>query len=572
MSEQPPSRLSKADPDFLRLSLCYLEGELSAAGVEKLQAQLRADPAKREAFVRLCLTGSALIEAMSEGAAGDMDPGADRTTLDDQRKWPQSNDLNESTVLPAITGEDESDEVVVVLPSPPVITRLEEPIGIFRRRWFWAASIVIPLLAGLVIYRLSVQSSSVATVAPEPNQHNVLEPVQVPTFSTVASTVNAQWGGTTNQLLPGQRVPAVPLFLQSGFAEIKFDSGATMIVEAPTRFQVGAVNSLQLASGQISAKVPPTAHGFAVETATSRVVDLGTEFGVATSPDGSDQIQVFKGKVRAQPQAAGSVAPLLLKEGQAAVSTGHEIKLDPAGAQPQKFVRDLGAAPAGLDLVDLIAGGDGTTHRRGIAIDYRKHAVGVFAAGEAVTGDHQYHRVSGSLVVDGCFIPDGSKGPVEVNSLGQTHLFPSSANCVYDQIWTGGQIPGSAKYGPIQTVLGGIDYSLADHSILFMSSNGGMTIDLSAIRRLHPAYLLKRLQCIVGNNYAGTNLEDVYVLLGDKVVFEQRKFQSNHAPFTVDVPLDPGDRFLTFAVTDGGDGILNDAIFWTDTRLIGEAH
>ena len=377
-------------------------------------------------------------------------------------------------------------------------------------------------------------------------------------------------------LQAGQRLPATALFLQSGFAEIKFDAGAIIIVEAPARFQVRAGNSVELTSGQLSAKVPAGAIGFAVETTTTRVVDLGTEFGVAISPDGSNDIQVFKGKVRAEAQAArpgGSVATLLLTEGQAAVSTGREIKLDPAGAQPQKFVRQLGGGPVALDLVDLIAGGDGTTHRRGIAIDYQKHAAGIFNPADSLEGDHQYHRVSGSLVVDGCFIPDGSNGPVEVNSIGQTHVFPSTENRVYDQIWTGGRIPGPSKYGPIPTGLGGIDYSGAEHSILFMSSNGGITIDLAAIQRLHPGTLLKRLQCIVGNSDAGTpiQLADVYVLLGDKVVFEQRKFPNTHAPFTVDVPLDPAVRFLTFVVTDGGDKIAHDAILWTDAKLIGDA-
>jgi hypothetical protein len=107
-----------------------------------------------------------------------------------------------------------------------------------------------------------------------------------------------------------------------------------------------------------------------------------------------------------------------------------------------------------------------------------------------------------------------------------------------------------------------------------MSSNGGMTIDLAAIRRLHPACLLKRLQCMVGNGAqttTKTSLTDVYVLLGDKVVFEQRKFLNTHPPFTVDVPLDPAERFLTFVVTDGGDGISHDGILWADPMLISEA-
>jgi hypothetical protein len=571
MSKQPPSppsRLSEADPEFLRLSLCYLEGELSAEGVEKLQAHVRADLGKQAAFVRLCLTGSALIEAMSEGVASGTGPGGDQTKLDAQTEWPQSNDLNESMVLPAITTEDESDEVELMTPPPPVVMPQAQPVPLLRRRWLWAASIMIPLLAGAVIYRLTARPPRTTTVV---SNADVQE-----SFATVASSVDAQWGDANGPLQAGQRLPGIPLFLQSGVAEIKFDSGATMIVEAPARFQVQAANSVELTSGQISAKVPPGAHGFAVDTATTRVVDLGTEFGVAISPNGADEIEVFKGTVRAEPQAAGpagSVAPLLLGEGQAAVSTGHEIKLDPAGAQPQKFVRQLGGEPAALDLVDLIAGGDGTTHRRGIAIDYQKHAMGIFAPTGSIDGDHQYHRVGGSSVVDGCFVPDGSNGPVEVNSIGQTHVFPSTENHVYDQIWTGGRIPGLSKYGSIPTALGGIDYSAAEHSILFMNSNGGMTIDLAAIQRLHPAYLLKRLQCIVGNSDVGTitALADAYVLLGDKVIFEQRKFDNRHAPFTVDVPLDPADRFLTFAVTDGGDGIPHDAILWADPKLIGEA-
>jgi len=522
----------------------FFDGSPTEEEALRLNEWIKSDPRNVRLFVREAMVHSHLHDLLNGEEAI-------RQQADEQPTLASGDTM----YLPALTADDESDEIELITPPPPLVMPQARPVPLLRRRWLWAASIMIPLLAGFVIYRLSAQPHS---------------------FATVASSVDAQWGDANDPLQAGQRLPGTPLFLQSGVAEIKFDTGATMIVEAPARFQVRAANSVELTSGQLSAKVPPSAHGFAVETATTRVVDLGTEFGVAVSADGSDEIEVFKGTVRVEPQAAGpagSVAPLVLSAGQAAVSTGHEIKLDPAGAQPQKFVRQLGGEPEALDLVDLIAGGDGTTHRRGIAIDYRKHAMGIFAPTDAIDGDHQYHRVSGSSVVDGCFIPDGSNGPIEVNSIGQTHVFPSTENRVYDQIWTGGRIPGPSKYGSIPTALGGIDYSAAEHSLLFMSSNGGATIDLAAIQRLHPAYLLKRLQCMVGNSDGGTitALADVYVLLGDKVVFEQRKFDNRHAPFTVDVPLDPADRFLTFVVTDGGDGIPHDAILWTDPKLIGEA-
>jgi hypothetical protein len=191
-----------------------LEGELGAEGVEALQAQLRSDSAKREAFVRLCLTASALIEAVSEGTASGTDAGADLTELDAQTESPRSNDLNETMVLPVLTGDEvDPDELVAMVLPPAPATPQAQPVSVFRRRWFWAASIIVPLLVGLAVYRLMPRPPSavtVAVVASQPRQHESAEPVRIappPSFASVASTVNARWGGSTAQLLPGQRLP-----------------------------------------------------------------------------------------------------------------------------------------------------------------------------------------------------------------------------------------------------------------------------------------------------------------------------------------------------------------------------
>ncbi len=529
-----------------------LDGSPSPEVAAQVNAWIKEDPANVRRFVRDAILHSHLRD-MLDGAE------AFRRDEEDRRSLLQS----ESMVLPAIIEEPATDQETEAdepthepaeeqLPPPQAARWNSLMRSLLRPRWQLIAAAIVPLLLAIGIYRL------------------VHSPQR---FATLTASYDAQWDTSGGAPKPGGAIPSELLYLRSGVAGIKYESGATMIVEGPARFQIRSANAVELTFGKATAVVPPPAHGFTIEAGSSRVVDLGTEFGVEVSEDGSDAIQVFKGSVRVEPRIGNSSTTLMLTEGQAANATGIDLKLDPAGAQPQKFVRQLGGEPAALDLVDLISGGDGTTHRSGMAIDYARHALGTFEPVEFVKGDYQYHRVSGSLVVDGCFIPDGAKGPVEVNSIGQRHLFPRTQNAVYNQIWTGGPIRGVSKYPPVRTVLGGIDYAAPPHSILFMSSNGGLTIDLAAIRRLHPTYLLKRLQCVVGNSDAAGKirpLADVYVLLGDKLVFEQRKFDNRRAPFTVDVPLDPAERFLTFAVTDGGDGTSFDAILWTDAKLIGE--
>ena len=521
----------------------FFDGSPTEEEALRFNQWIKSDPRNVRRFVREAIVHSHLHDLLN-GEEALRQPANGRTAL-------ASGD---TMVLPALAIEEDQCDEIVVLPPPPVVTAEEKPVPLFRRHWFWAASILIALLAGLSIHRLLPPTQPLATVTPEPLRPVPVGPAliaQAPSFATVASTVNAQWGGTTDQLLPGQRLPAIPLFLQSGFAEIKFDTGAAMIVEAPARFQVGAVNSVELTSGRIAAKVPPSAHGFAVETAAGRVVDLGTEFGLAISPDGSDEIQVFKGKVQAQPQAASSVAPLLLKEGQAAVNTGRAIKVDPAGAQPQEFVRSL-TPPAFIDMVDLICGGDGSTHLRSGAIDQRTGDSGnlAFGSGAGVVAS-DYHAVPRLPVVDGCFVPNGKD---MVDSTHHTFDFGATNARTLYQIRAGGIMPPWPVSGEAFTaVLGGVDYSQQGHGLILLHPNIGITFDLAAIRRIHPGLKLTDFRAVVGNTCPGatrsTNAH-VLVLVDGVSRSDLPALTHNDGAVNLRVQLADADRFLTIAITD----------------------
>jgi hypothetical protein len=79
----------------------------------------------------------------------------------------------------------------------------------------------------------------------------------------------------------------------------------------------------------------------------------------------------------------------------------------------------------------------------------------------------------------------------------------------------------------------------------------------------------------VGNSYVNGTLNetgfnpraDVYVIVDGKVRQERRQFTNQDGVFTIDVPLQKTDRFMSLATTDGGDDINDDWVLWLDPQI-----
>lgn len=129
---------------------------------------------------------------------------------------------------------------------------------------------------------------------------------------------DCQWLGpdlsTGDELAAGQR-----LELKSGHAELTFDSGAQLVVEGPVQMSVRSAWEAELQRGTLKANVPQEAVGFRVVNAAVEVVDLGTEFSIAASEDGTAEVFVLKGAVEVHPKdATGNRRPkAILHERQA---------------------------------------------------------------------------------------------------------------------------------------------------------------------------------------------------------------------------------------------------------------
>jgi hypothetical protein len=476
----------------------------------------------RALFVRSPLLQSARLSVPSSGS------GATRL------------DLTETMVRPAIdVGPTPTPSLA---PDPYVYYDLKHPVA---AAWNWrhigGFGIAAALLISLLILGALLGRASKPT------------PVAItPTVAVFVAEVNARWGTGGEPLHPGDKISAGPLDLASGEVKIQIASGASVILQGPAHLLLRAENGVDLMTGKLTATVPPEARGFTLHTASGQVVDLGTEFGAEVKSDNTVEVDVFRGTVQAQPGESGQ-PPVNLLAGQAANVSATGLTIDPNGANPQRFVRSLTPPTNSLDIVDLLCGGDGTTHLRGRGINVLSGNAGDVPQVGWEAADWKYHRVPQLPVVDGCFIPDGSHGPMEVDSVGHMFAFSPAAKSNYNVIWAGGTIPRTldktGHYVVMSSILGNVDYSLPPHGLVAMHTNKGITFDLDAIRHLHPASGLARFRSIVGNSWTETqSFADLFILIDGKLVYKTKPFSGADGPMTVDLPLQAQDHFLTIVV------------------------
>ena len=138
--------------------------------------------------------------------------------------------------------------------------------------------------------------------------------------------------------------------LTSGLLTLEFKEGATVTLQGPVSASPTSGNSIHLEHGGLTAHVPESAHGFTVRTNKGEIVDLGTEFGVLASEDGSLETHVFEGEVITRIDSLTenrNPDGVSLKAGQSQlVSLSGEIRS--ASADPAKFLRLSFGSKTGL--------------------------------------------------------------------------------------------------------------------------------------------------------------------------------------------------------------------------------
>jgi len=389
-------------------------------------------------------------------------------------------------------------------------------------------------------------------------------------------TVNAQWAISPKvpELCPGLRC------LEQGIAQITFKDGAQVLLQAPCEFDLKTPNSMQMVTGSLMARVPPRAHGFAVETPNGRIIDFGTEFGVAVNDLIQAEVHVFQGKVGFKSSKRGHrVAQAILEQGDAMqIDSEGNIRRDQVINRPRLFMRKLpsddswGVPGVRTDLADVVGGGNGfgtglrydpnTGH--GSLNPMTGRLNDTWRPGNKEYNPAYYHlEPSPQFIpnlnipyIDGVFIPNGGKAVCIVSSEG--HVFtecPNTDGMIKWNINNGWQY-AAREIGPYNTK------ELIDSPGISMHANCGLTFALDPMRHSLPDIEISRFTARVGmpvNSIPRLGEIDLWILVDGRIRFLKSKVRTGQM-FDIQIPLHVEDRFLSLVVTDSQ---TEEADYWS---------
>jgi hypothetical protein len=145
------------------------------------------------------------------------------------------------------------------------------------------------------------------------------EGLRQPTIvASIVFTEDVVW--KQRQFLPGESLRlGTRLQFERGVVKVNMPPGAELVLQGPCDVVLQSPDQVLLHEGKVSAHVADWASGFAVQTSSLQVVDLGTQFAVEADAQGNSEAHVLKGNVRIKPVDAidRSRTSFLLSEGEA---------------------------------------------------------------------------------------------------------------------------------------------------------------------------------------------------------------------------------------------------------------
>ena len=411
-----------------------------------------------------------------------------------------------------------------------------------------------------------------------------------PVVATLTDSINAEWVNIKEIPSNGDVLRKGEMTLIRGLAEVTFDDGAVVVVEAPAVIKLVSPKSMFVSSGKVSAFVSEYATGFTVNTPSASIVDLGTEFGVSVKYDGSCDLHMFRGKANLVVGQEGQKRTTQIVEVDQARSVDRRAsQIRDISLQKNDFVRRIDSQNGfvwrgqNLDIADVVGGGNGFgTGRYGSGIDLDSGNPNSYMNYiDNRPGHDQYLEVPGNDWIDGVFIPDGGNGDVQIDSSGNTFAAcPDTSGVYWTQIANSGivAIENQTRH---HSVLDGLEYGTIKNPSIIMVPNVGITFDLNNIRKDMPGVdisqftakcgLSETLQGEFDEDSAKAVISDFWVFIDGEKRFEAKGVSSISGPKDILLDIQPEDRFLTLIVTDGDMTIGHDWCLFGDPKLILES-
>lgn len=264
----------------------YLAGDLAPADRAAFEREILADPKRFAELVEQ--------QCMDAGLRALLDPNAQRV---------------ESAIMASVRSVSEEAAVEQVLADTVRARHHRESLfsrwlqSLRRAPAFWAGAAAIAGIAVWAVFRFHAGEEA-----------NELVEAPAPGIAQLTHGTGIVWETNAEQQI-GEPLAPGWLRLKSGSVEIEFASGAQAILEGPAELHLISPMEAELSFGKISAQVPLQAHGFSVTAGGTKVIDLGTAFGVSKPSGGPVEVDVFTGKVEVA--SAAIQPPRQLTQGQA---------------------------------------------------------------------------------------------------------------------------------------------------------------------------------------------------------------------------------------------------------------
>ena len=114
--------------------------------------------------------------------------------------------------------------------------------------------------------------------------------------------------------------------VDSGIVALTTEEGCRLVIEGPAEFRFDSSKQIFLKQGKLTARAEGGAAGLVVITPSAKVVDLGTEFGVAVGPELDTRVAVYEGAAELygnEPPLGDSPASRRINAGRVGYVGGH---------------------------------------------------------------------------------------------------------------------------------------------------------------------------------------------------------------------------------------------------------
>ncbi len=150
--------------------------------------------------------------------------------------------------------------------------------------------------------------------------------------ATLVEAHGTRWDSSSQPTEAGSKLRPGRLRLAEGLARIVFRNGVELTLEGPAELDLVNRGLCRLHSGALVAHVPEQARGFTVETASARLIDHGTDFGIRADAAGLASVQVINGEVELRHTLGGEPMRLATRQA-AAVDTRQLTRIDGGGEE-----------------------------------------------------------------------------------------------------------------------------------------------------------------------------------------------------------------------------------------------